>query len=160
MTTRHLAASIALTTLLAAAHAQTTKRQDDPDQKELYNYVLTMDKIQKLDAATKGLEDLSKKHPEVKDESDAKSLNDMAQKFQKYPDAMAVLAKNSITPREYAVGLMTLMQAGMAVGMKKSGTYKEYPPELLKVVSKPNLEFVEQHWDVIQKMNQRASDDK
>jgi hypothetical protein len=71
---------------------------------------------------------------------------------------MAVLAKNGITPREYAVGIMTLVQAGMAVGMKKSGTYKEYPPQMLKLVSKPNLDFVEQHWDVIQKMTNRSSD--
>jgi hypothetical protein len=159
MTTRRIAASIALTILLATVQAQ-TKRQaaDDPDQKELYAYVLTMDKVQKLDGATKGLEELSKKHPEVKDEGNAKSLDEMVQKFQKYPDAMAVLAKNGITPREYAVGIMTLVQAGMAVGMKKSGTYKEYPPQMLKLVSKPNLDFVEQHWDVIQKMTNRSSD--
>jgi len=158
--THRLAASLAIAILLATAHAQTTKRQsaDSPDQKELYGYVLTMDKVQKLDAATKGLEELSKKHPEVKDEANAKTLDEMAQKFQKYPDAMAVLAKNSITPRQYAVGIMTLMQAGMAVGMKKSGTYKEYPPEMLKVVSKPNLDFVEQHWDAIQKMTARPED--
>jgi predicted Zn-dependent protease len=161
MSTRHLAVSIALTMLLATAQAQTKRRSaDDPDQKELYDYALTMDKVQRIDAATKGLEELSKKHPEVKDSSDAKSLSEIAQKFEKYPDAVAVLAKNNMTPREYAVGMLTLMQAGMAVGMKKSGTYKEYPPEMLKVVSKPNLDFVEQHWDTIQKMQTRAGDDK
>jgi hypothetical protein len=40
----------------------------------------------------------------------------------------------------------------MVVGFKKSGTYKEYPPEMLKLVSKQNLAFAEEHWDEIQKL--------
>ena len=53
-----------------------------------------------------------------------------------------------------------MLQATMAVGFKKSGTYKEYPPDMLKQVSKANLDFVEQHWDAIQKMTATPSGDK
>jgi hypothetical protein len=70
------------------------------------------------------------------------------------------LSKNGLSPREYAVGIMTLMQAAIAVGSKKQGLYKEYPPEMLKLVSKANLDFVDQHWDVIQKMSGFGSSDK
>jgi hypothetical protein len=52
------------------------------------------------------------------------------------------------------------VQAAMAVGFKKNGTYKEYPPKMLALVSKANLDFTEQHWDEIQKMAQMGSDDK
>lgn len=146
--------------LAGAASAQVRRSANDPDQKELYNCVLTMDKLQKLENATTALKDLSKKHPEMKDEGNAKTLDETVQRLQKHSEAVAVLSKNGLSPREYVVGIMTLMQAGMAVGFKKSGTYKEYPPEMLKTVSKTNLDFVEQHWDAIQKMMKPQADDQ
>jgi hypothetical protein len=147
--------------LAVSASAQARRaRADDADQKELYNYVLTMDKLQKLGDTTKALQNYAKQHPEAKDESNGKTLDDMVQKMQKHPEAVAIINKNGLSPREYAVGLMTLMQAGMAVGFKKSGTYKEYPPDMLKLVSKQNLDFVEQHWDAVEKMTKAHSDDQ
>lgn len=133
---------------------------DDADQKELYSYVLTMDKIQKLGNATKTLQEYSKKHPELNtnQSSDAKNLDDMAAKLGKYPEVVTVLKQNGLTPREYSVALMTVMQASIAVGFKKSGTYKEYPPDMLKLVSKENLAFVDQHFDEIKKLMNMGSD--
>jgi hypothetical protein len=142
--------------LPAAAAAQgkaAPKSGADADQQELFKYVLTMDKIQKIGVSMHALTELAKQHPEIKDDtSSGDSLDEMAKKFQKYPDAIAVLTKNGLTPREFAVGTLTLMQAGMAVGMKKGGMYKESPPEMLQVVSGPNLSFVEQHFDEILKV--------
>jgi hypothetical protein len=163
MTTTARAVSVfcASVLLASAAAAQSKKSEDnDPDQKELYNYVLTMDKLQKLSNSTKQLQAVAKQHPEINEDGDAKSIDDMVKKFQKYPDAMAVLSKIGLSPREYAVGFMTTIQAAMAVGFKKNGTYKEYPPKMLALVSKANLDFTEQHWDEIQKMAQMGSDDK
>ena len=161
MNQKTISTLLAALLLAAGAYAQGRKSFDDADQKELFNYVLSMDKVRKLSAATKALEPLAKQHPEIqKDTDDAKSIDALVGKFQKYPDAVAVLAKNGLTPREYIVGLMTTMQAGMAVGFKKSGAIKEYPPEMLKTVSKTNLDFVEQHWDEFQKLAQMSSDDK
>src|ERR1051326_7282539 len=155
-----LGALIAAGLLSGIAAAQTRSRgTDDGGQKQLYNYVLTMDKIQRISAATKALESLARQHPELNDVNSAKTLDATVQNFQKYPDAVAVVKKFGMEPREYIVGVMTVMQAGMAVGFKKSGTYKEYPPDILKLVSKQNLDFVEQHWDAVEKMTKAHSDD-
>lgn len=159
-TNQATAAFGALILLAAGANAQGRKSSDDADQKELYNYVLTMDKLQKMASATKDLEALAKQHPELKDTGSANTLSETVAKIQKYPEAVAVIKKNGLTPREYMVGFMTLVQASMAVGFKKSGTYKEYPPKMLQLVSKQNLDFVEQHWDEIQKLTKMESDDK
>lgn len=147
----------ALTCILFAtlAFSQTKKDADDADQKELYNYVLTMDKVKKLAGATNAMQSYAKQHPELNDKDmggDAKNLDQMVQKMQKYPPILTILKQNGLTPREYAVGFFTLMQASMAVGFKKSGTYKDYPPKMLQLVSKANLDFVEQHFDEIQKL--------
>ena len=145
---------------LAAAQTRKRSASEDADQKELYNYVLTMDKVQRLGQATEALMDYAKSRPELNDTSDAKSLDQLTQKFQKYPEAVSILNKYGFSPREYAVAFMTVMQASMAVGFKKSGTYQEYPPNMLKLVSKANLDFVEQHWDAIQKLGKKAGDEK
>jgi hypothetical protein len=141
----------------AAAAAQSGKAQDSPDQKESYNYVLTMEKVQKLGNATKDLVELSARHPEMQSGSSDHNLDQMTQQMQKYPEAVAILKKNNLTAREYLVGTGTLIQARMIVGFKKDGKYKEYPAEMLKVVSPANLAFVEQHFDEIHKVLRGSS---
>ena len=155
--------TVVLTAVLMAAGtpAQTKNSEtDEAGQKELYNYVLSMDKIQKIASATQALQVVAKQHPELNEGGSAKSLDQTVQRFEQYPDAVAILSKNGLTPRKYTVGFMTMLQATMAVGFKKSGTYKEYPPDMLKQVSKANLDFVEQHWDAIQKMTATPSGEK
>jgi hypothetical protein len=140
--------------LTVGAFAQPKGRStDDPDQKELYNYVLSMDKIQKIANATIAMSEYAKRHPEATaDSGDAKSLDDTVRKLQKYPEVVSILSKNGVAPRDYAVGMFTLLQASIAVGSKKSGLYKEYPPKMLQLVSKANLDFVDQHYEEIQKL--------
>jgi hypothetical protein len=156
--------AISLAGLLSTGvFAQTKGRAaDDPDQKELYSYVLSTDKIQKLGNATKALMEASKQHPELNngESSDPKNLDEMVKKLQKYPEVVPILSRNGLSPREYAVGFFTLMQASMAVGFKKSGAYKEYPPKMLQLVSKQNLDFVEQHFDEIQKLTPMQDKDQ
>jgi len=143
---------------IAAGHAQ--NRGNDPDQKELYSYVLSMDKIKKLGGATHDMQEFAKKHSDLDQGNggDAKDLNDMVAKLQKYPEAVSILNRNGLTPREYAVGFFTLLQASMAVGFKKSGAYKEYSPKMLQLVSRQNLDFVEQHFDEIKKLTNMGGD--
>lgn len=134
---------------IGAAHAQ-----QDAAQKELLNYVLTMDKIQKIGKATQQMQDVAKKHPELAQSGgDAKGLGDMAAKLQKIPEAAAILKNNGLAAREYVTGFFTLMQASTAVGLKKSGVLKTYDSDTLQVVSKTNLDFVDQHWDEIRKLS-------
>jgi hypothetical protein len=144
--------------LTAGAMAQTKSAAEEADQKEIYNYTLNMDKIQRFGATMAALQDLEKKHPDAKEDKGGETIDEIVKKFQKYPDAVAVMEKNGFTPREFAICTMSIIQTGMAVGFKKNGTYKEYPPEMLKLVSRNNLDFAEQHWDEIQKIT--ATSDK
>ena len=151
-----IVAGMALTATVARA-VQGGSDISQADAKQLYNYTLTMDKIQKTAAATKTLQELGKQHPELEKAGDAKSIDGTVQLIQRYPEAVAAITQAGLAPREYVMCLLTTMQAAMAVGFKKSGTVKEYPPKLLEQVSKANLDFVEQHWDEIQKMTASAS---
>jgi hypothetical protein len=158
-----LAAACALVSSAAAAQSKAapktapskaaTSTSNDADQRELLSYTLTMDKVQKLAGAIHGLGALAQAHPELKSAAspDNDSLDAITKRLQQYPDAVAVLAKNGLSPREFAVGSLTLMQSAMAVGFKKSGVVKEYPAEMTKLVSPANLAFVEQHYDDITK---------
>lgn len=122
------------------------------DAKETYNYTLTMDKVQKMSAATRALMELGRHRPEMNQMRDARSIDAMVQNIQRYPEAVAAIHSSGMTPREYVVCLMTVMQASMAVGLRKSGAYQDYPPELLQQVSRSNLQFTEQHWDQIRSL--------
>ena len=161
-TYRAVALGVIAAFVSCAAGAQTRARgTDTADQKEIYDYVLTMDKVQRIGNATMALQELSKKHPELnQSNSDSKTLDDTVTKFQSFPEAVAVLNKNGLAPREYVVGFFSILQAGMAVGFKKSGTYKEYPPNMLKLVSKQNLDFVDQHWDEVKKYTGMSTQEK
>jgi hypothetical protein len=145
---------------IVIGYAQGSK-DNDPDQKELRSYVLTMEKVKKLGNATHDMMEAAKKHPELNTaggNGDAKDLNDMVAKLQKFPEVVSILNRNGLAPREYAVGFFTLLQASMAVGFKKSGTYKEYPPKMLELVSRQNLDFVDQHFDEIKKLTNMGGD--
>jgi hypothetical protein len=154
-------ALVCIAALLAIGAARAQKSDaNDPDQKELHNYVLTMDKVKKIGSATHDMQEVARKHPELDRTSgdDAKGLSDLAAKLQKYPEAVSILSRNGLTAREYAVGFFTLIQASMAVGFKKSGAYKEYPPKMLQLVSRQNLDFVDQHFDEIRKLTNMGGD--
>ena len=139
------------------ARSQMNSKVSPADAKELYNYTLTMDKVQKTAGATKALEELGKHHPEMNDAHQSGSIDGTVQLIQRYPEAVAAITQAGLTPHEYVVCLMTVMQAAIAVGMKKSGAVADYPPQLLQQVSRANLDFTEQHWNEIQKLTQSES---
>ncbi len=115
--------------------------------------MLTIDNVHKLGNALKDLNELRKNNPDLFNTDGSKNNLDQAtQRMAKYPQAVAIIRKNGLALREYVVGSITLSQAATAVAFKKAGTYKEYPPDMLKVVSPANLTFVEQHYDEISKL--------
>lgn len=128
------------------------------DIHEIHNYVLTMDKVEKMAAASQELLNI-KDNEAVADNINApKSLDAKVQGFEKYPDAVAAVKQNGFTPREYLDCLMTTMQAEQYVADKKQGKEKDYPAEELQVISRANLEFTEQHWAEIQKLTGNDSE--
>lgn len=156
-----IASCVVIGLLFTAADArpQVNSHMSPSDTKELYNYTLTMDKVQKTAAATAALEELGKRHPEMNDARNSSTIDGTVQLIDKYPEAVAAISKAGLTPHEYVVCLMTVMQASIAVGLKKSGAVADYPPQLLQQVSRANLDFTEQHWGEIQKLTQSKDSD-
>jgi hypothetical protein len=146
----------------AAAQSGKNKGNDDAEQRELYAYVLTMDKIHKLEGATRDMQEWEKKNPQAaktaKEEDEKRMenapLSERAKLFDaKMPEAAAILRKNGLTTREYFLIVETMMQAAILVSVKKSGQMAEYSKEATALVNPANLTFVEQHWDELQKLN-------
>lgn len=141
-----------LVTATGARASQFDSGVSSSDAKQIYSYTLNMDQVQKMAAATRALRELGKSHPEINQVREARSIDAMLQNLQRSPEAVAAINRSGLTPREYVLCLMTVMQASMAVGFKKSGAFTQYPPELLQQISRANLDFTEQHFDEIQKL--------
>lgn len=123
--------------------------QGSADMKEIRDYRLTMDNIQRYlnafkvinnDAAAKKCGDTAK--------NDAKTLNDSEKALKSCAAAIADLDKAGIKPREFLVMTGALMNDFMTVGMKKAGQIKQYPPS----ISPENAAFIEQNYDKLQAM--------
>ncbi len=135
----------------------------EADEKELFAYTLTMEKIHKLADAQKDLNALEKSDPDMasnlKSEQSAASLDQIAEKLEKYPKLVDLLKKDGMTPREYVVTVIVLIQSGAVVDMKRNGTIKDYPPEVLQLIKLENLTLVEDHYDEIAKAMPTTSDE-
>jgi hypothetical protein len=72
---------------------------------------------------------------------DAQTLGQLEAKIRKSPPMMAGLKTAALAPREYALCMMSVVQASIAAGMRKAGMLKDLPPG----VSPENVKFVEDH---------------
>ncbi len=136
----------AVTAAPQGARAKRTA-DNDPDLKEMRDYRLSMDKIQKYVAAYKAVV----KDPTatcLKDNSpgDAKTLAEGEKRIASCGRAGADIESAGLKPREFLVLTGALIGDVMLVGMKKQGQIKEYPP----AISPENAAFVEQNYDKIQ----------
>jgi hypothetical protein len=153
MTLCRRSTTVLLFAALACGAASTAFAQptDAAEQKELYNYVLTPQNVQKVMKVVRDLDAFQKSHPQIA-KSDTESDGSIAgtqKSIEKYPQAVAIIAKDGLTPHEYVVASMTVIQGTLTVGFKKNGTYKEYPAEILKMISPANLKYIEAHYDEI-----------
>ena len=125
---------------------------DDADSKEYKNFRLTMENVNKFVAASKSLVKLSHDNPDLEkqmeSQADAKTIQDAVKTTEQYPAVTAAIKNAGLTTRDFVVMTGTLMGAEMAVGMKKQGQIKQYPPS----VSAENAAFVEQNWDRLNAM--------
>lgn len=143
----------------SAASAQSARRSaaDDPDMKELASYTLTMDALNKVDAANKAMIAAIQKNPALKpkdDDStgDAKTLGDMERKIDGIPVMASSLKQAGISARDYAKFTMAMMQASFALMAKQMSAKSGKPFQTPAGVNPANITFVEQHQAELKKM--------
>lgn len=143
------------------AVAQGNKSVDNsPDVVEVRKYTLTMDKIDKLVAATQALNKLIASDPALKKKMDTnseedKSIDQKARRLDaEFPQAAAVLRASGFSTREYIVTSLAFINDVMFVGMKKQGAIKEYPPNS---VTPENAAFVEQNFDKLKEISEKLT---
>jgi len=149
---------VSLVLLAGAGSAQSRNRANDPDLKEMRDYRLNMDVVQRYVAALKKMTSDPATKPcfDHKSPGDAPNLDAGEKIVEACPAAVADLKTASIKPREFLIITASLIGDIMAVGMKKNGTIKEYPPS----ISPENAAFVEQNYEKLQALLQPASGDR
>jgi hypothetical protein len=145
---------IGIATVLAAAFLgaapQSAKRPDSPDMKEIRDYRLSMDNIQKFVAALKVIskDEAVKKCGAANNAGNATTLDLGQKQLESCPAAVADLTAQGLKPREFLLLTANVMGDFMAVGMKRTGQIKEYPSS----ISPENAAFVEQNFDKLKSM--------
>jgi hypothetical protein len=134
--------------LAASIIAVTPVAAQDADTQEVQHYTLTDAGLAKYTQATRKLAALPTGAANCDDDgSDAKSLDAMVAQLTATPGAQSAIQSAGMTPREYVVFSMSLLQSGMAAwALKQPGA------SLQGSVSKANVEFVDRHEDDLKKL--------
>jgi len=152
-------ACFALLTQIAPAQSHRTG-DDNPDVIAIRQYRLTMDKVDKLAAATDQMNKLRAANPELKKRmdasgDDAKTIDQKVANIDtKFPEAVAVLRANGLSTRDYIMVSLAFMNDMIMVGSKKSGMIKEYPPNS---ITPENIAFCEQNYDKLKQIGDKLS---
>ena len=139
----------------AAAQTPDEKASAEAEKKDVKNFVLTADKLDKYEAAVKAIYKVQKDNPAIKkqmDDEDSRNpsitvAGSVAMIEQYTPIANAIKGAG-LTPRDFVVMTYTLINAAAAVQMKKVGTIKEYPDTVLP----ENISLVNKNYDRIKKI--------
>ena len=98
--------------------------------------------LEKLREREEALEQEMDRAAEAKGFSNNQTLADMEAAMTKEPAAMRALAREGLTPREYALCMMTLLQASMVEGFSQGkADLSKLPPG----VNPENVKFVREH---------------
>ena len=135
----------------AATRAMVAEIKRDPRYQEALKLDAEIQTLEKkpdrTEAETAQLEEIKKKKEELASAvvgismGDAQSLTQLEAKIRKSPPMMTGLKTAGLSPREYATCLLSVVQSGIAAGMRKAGMLKDLPPG----VSPENVKFVEEH---------------
>jgi multidrug efflux pump subunit AcrA (membrane-fusion protein) len=127
--------------LMLSVQAQTQDRAEiDRDVQELRAYKLTMPKVKQMAAATLAYAQAQARKSKLQAQADAaragddvepKTLNDMARRIEREPDLANAIRGAGLTTREYSMVTLSFFNAMFAHGMKKAGTIKELPADIL-----------------------------
>jgi hypothetical protein len=132
-----------------AATAQTpVKQAETPDRKEIREYRLNMDVIQRYLGAFKAISNDAavKKCFNNDAPGNAPTLDTGEKRLSGCPAAVAILKPAGLKPREFMVITGALFSDFIAVGMKREGKLKEYP----STISAENAAFIDQNFDKLQ----------
>ena len=142
MSLRIVLAAAAISTAFAATppalHAQSPaqRARDASDMKTLAAYRLTMPAVRKLAAAYENMLPLAadsalERHVERDRDhhpsQSAASIDDMAEFFGRYPPIRSAITRAGLTPREFTVANLSLMQSSMVVGYSDLAKEKGQP---------------------------------
>jgi hypothetical protein len=160
---RRLTACLAVLSISTALHANAqapSAVDNNPDLIEARRYTLTMDKIEKLAAATDTINKLTASNPALKSKMDAASTGNLSidQRAKNidanFPQNATLIHGNGLTTREYIVVMIAFINDVTFVGMKKQGIINDYPPNS---VTPQNAAFVESNFDKLQQIGQKLS---
>jgi hypothetical protein len=147
----------------AAAAAQTPdeKASAEAEKKDVKNFVLTADKLDKYEAAVKAIYKVQKENPAIKkqmDDEDSQNpsitIAGSVALIEKYPPIANAIKGAGLTPHDFVVMTYSLINAAAAVQMKKVGTIKEYPDTVLP----ENISLVDKNYDRIKKIFNSETD--
>jgi hypothetical protein len=140
-----IAASSPICSSLAQAPAA-DRAEIDRDVQELRAYRLTLPKVKQMAAATLAYAQAQSRNPRVParrqepgDDVEPKTLNDMARRIEREPDLANAIRTAGLSTREYSMLTLSFFNAMFAHGMKKAGTIKELPADILP----ENIVFIE-----------------
>jgi hypothetical protein len=111
---------------LAALEAKAAARLTDADQKRLEELRAKLE-AEDAAAARQG------------DDEEPKTLSEMARRIEREPDLANAIRTYGLTTREYSLLTLSFFNAMFAHGMKKTGTIKELPPDILP----ENIAFIQ-----------------
>ncbi len=171
MTRRNRIASFATSVILVlssvgiAAAQEKAAPQEKPtpqealDMKEVRGFRLTLDNLNKYDAAARAIAKLMKENPDLKKQMEAESaehssIDSSVKTLEKYPPIAEAIKNAGLSKREYIVMTGTLMVTVLAVDLKRQGQLKAYPAS----ISPENAAFVEHNFDKVAAIAQRAAD--
>jgi len=111
---------------LTALEAKSAARLTDADQKRLEELRAKLE-AEDAEAARRG------------DDEEPKTLGDMARRIDREPDLANAIRSVGLTTREYSLLTLSFFNAMFAHGMKKAGTIKELPSDILP----ENIAFIQ-----------------
>ena len=136
-------------------HAQAPEAADNPDQKEIYAYVLTMDKLHKLEQVRTALSGLlTERTANALDHDVSLTEGTFAQRAKilevRYPEVTRIVLKQGMLTREYLLAAHVIFRAYILVEAKRHGEIQQYPNSK-GGVNPANIAFVEWHLDEVRK---------
>ena len=143
---------ILLAAVLAAApsFAQPHSRMSPKDQQALHDYDLTAGKIDKLMAVGARMRAYAQAHPEVREHGDfmrGKDLDESVKSIEAKPELVSLMKSEGVAPREFVLGMMSVVTAGMWAAMSKQYPDAKMPPD----INPRNVKLMQEHPELMQK---------